>query len=134
MLNAAEDEARRGGWLVISEAATPGLMDRLIRDHLPWLLAARGGSAQKRQLKGFSAPAGMGGLSWETVERYPPESGLRSMINALTEVLAKHATGLLITIDEILRKLFDDLRQIGTQFQHAFRENREVAFAGAWVY
>ena len=35
MLNAVEDLARQFGCLVVSETATPGLVDRLIRDGLP---------------------------------------------------------------------------------------------------
>jgi hypothetical protein len=61
MLNAAEDEARRRGWLVISEAATPGLLDRLVRDHLPRLLAEHAGMGGKKRMTGFVAPAGLGG-------------------------------------------------------------------------
>jgi hypothetical protein len=39
MLNAVQDEARSRGWLVIAEAATPGLLKRLTGEHLPQLLA-----------------------------------------------------------------------------------------------
>jgi hypothetical protein len=53
------------------------------------------------------------------------------MIGALTDALDRHGVGLLITVDEIHRNLVDDLRQIGTVVQHAFREGRELAFAGA---
>ena len=37
----------------------------------------------------------------------------------------------MITVDEIHRKLTDDLRALGAIVQHAFREERELAFAGA---
>lgn len=38
MLNAYEDLARDEGWLVISETATPNLLDRITHQHLPALL------------------------------------------------------------------------------------------------
>ena len=38
MLNAVEDRAREQGWVVISETASPGFVDRLVRQHLPGLL------------------------------------------------------------------------------------------------
>lgn len=39
MLNEAEDLARKQGWNVISETATPGYVARLVAEHLPALLA-----------------------------------------------------------------------------------------------
>lgn len=41
MLNELEDHARRLGWLVVSEVAFTGLLDRLTRSHLPLLLASQ---------------------------------------------------------------------------------------------
>ncbi len=38
MLNAVEDRAREHGWVVISETASPGFVDRIARQHLPGLL------------------------------------------------------------------------------------------------
>ncbi|MFC7362220.1 ATP-binding protein [Nocardioides astragali] len=38
MLNAYEDVAGAEGWLVISETATPNLIDRITHEHLPRLL------------------------------------------------------------------------------------------------
>ncbi|HAS10214.1 MAG TPA: ATP-binding protein, partial [Acidimicrobiaceae bacterium] len=34
LLNALEDAARSQGWIVFSETATPGLVDRLVHDRL----------------------------------------------------------------------------------------------------
>src|SRR4051794_38045568 len=39
MLNAYEDVAGTEGWLVISETATPNLIDRILHEHLPRLLS-----------------------------------------------------------------------------------------------
>lgn len=38
MLNAVEDLARQQGWLVISETATPGFVERMTQQHLPRML------------------------------------------------------------------------------------------------
>ena len=40
MLNAVEDRARELGWLVVSETASPGFVDRIARQELPRLLEA----------------------------------------------------------------------------------------------
>jgi hypothetical protein len=132
MLNEAEDQARQRGWLVISETATAGLTDRLVRTHLPMLLAEHGPAKKRRTLSGLSAPAGLGSLNWDTaVEGAAPAPTLRSLIDELTELLAKRDTGLLITVDEIHRQLASELRELGATVQHAFREQREVAIAMA---
>jgi hypothetical protein len=57
--------------------------------------------------------------------------GLRNQIELLTDLLAANETGLLITLDEIHLNQRDDLRELATTVQHAFREERELAFAGA---
>jgi hypothetical protein len=58
--------------------------------------------------------------------------GLRSQLNALTDELERHGTGLLITLDEVhSRRARDDVAQLGAVVQHAFREERPVAFAAA---
>ncbi|RYF53146.1 MAG: ATP-binding protein [Comamonadaceae bacterium] len=131
MLNEAEAQARSRGWLVVSETATPGLVDRLTGEHLPRLLREHGDSGgTKRRLSGITA-AGLGGVNWTTTDSSPPAVSLRHQIEELTDALAEHETGLLITVDEIHRKLADDLRALGAIVQHAFREERELAFVAA---
>ena len=49
----------------------------------------------------------------------------------LTDLLAEHSAGILITLDEIHHNQIEELRELATVVQHAFRENRELAFAGA---
>lgn len=130
MLNEAEDQAKQRGWLVVSETATPGLLERLTREHLPRLLseveAPRGG----RKLTGFTV-TGVGSVSWANGDRPEIEMGLRRQIEQLTELLAQRETGLLITVDEIHRHVAADMRAFGAIVQHAFREGRDLAFAGA---
>lgn len=131
MLNAIEDRTRQRGWLVISETASPGFIDRITRQHLPQLLRTFDPAAVGRRLTGITAPLNVGGATWDSVEAHAAESGLRNQIELLTGLLTEHSTGLLITLDEIHRNQIGELRELATTVQHAFREGRELAFAGA---
>lgn len=131
LLNAVEDAARTRGWLVVSETATDGFVGRIVHQHLPRVLADFDPGAIKQRLTGVAAPMGIGSVTWRSLERQVVEAGLRSQIELLTDLLAEHETGLLITVDEVHRQQFPELRELATTIQHAFRENREVAFAGA---
>jgi hypothetical protein len=59
------------------------------------------------------------------------EAGLRNQIELLTDVLAEHDTGLLITLDEIHQNQIAELRELATTVQHGFRKDRQLAFVGA---
>ncbi|NLE78759.1 MAG: ATP-binding protein [Rhodococcus sp.] len=130
MLNEAEEQARSRGWLVISETATPGLISRLTLNHLPQLIDAHVRTPTKRRLTGIKLN-GLVGVNWETTDASTLQPALRQQISELTDALAEHETGLLITVDEIHRYLTDELRELGTIVQHMFREGRELAFAAA---
>jgi hypothetical protein len=131
MLNAVQDEARSRGWLVIAETATPGLLQRITGEHLPQLLTEQDPKATRRRLTGITAPGGIGGASWETKDLHEVIPGLRSQIVSLCGTLAMGETGLVITVDELHRGLFDELAQLCTVVQHAFREELELVFVGA---
>jgi len=131
LLNEVEDTARERGWLVVAETATPGFLTRLADDHLPRLLAEHDPEALKRRLSGFGLPANLGSLDWQTIERHTRTLSFRSKIELLTDLLAANETGLLITLDELHYRQANELREFGTVVQHAFREQRQLAFAGA---
>ena len=131
MLNAVEDMARARGWLVVSETATPGFVDRIVQQHLPQMLRDFDPTAVQRRLKGLTAPLNVGRVDWDTVEKHVVAAGLRTQLQTLTDQLATHGSGVLITLDEIHRKSIGELRELATTVQHAFREGREVAFVGA---
>jgi hypothetical protein len=131
LLNAAEEQARSRGWLVISETATPGFIERLASDHLPRVLASVDPEAVKRRLTSIQAPLNLGGVGWATDEQHRPRPSLRSQIELLTDLLAENETGLLITLDEIHHHQKSELREFGAIVQHAFREARELAFVAA---
>ena len=131
MLNAVEDRARERGWLVISETATPGFVERMTRQHLPRILRDFDPAAVQRRMKGLTAPLSIGRVDWDTVERHEVQDGLRSQLEMLTDLLLEHGTGVLITLDEIHQHQLDELRELAATVQHAFREGRQLAFAGA---
>jgi hypothetical protein len=131
MLNAYEDVAGAEGWLVISETATPNLIDRIVHEHLPRLLSEVDPRQTESRLTGVSLPGGFG-ADREVSDRHTPRPGLRSQLNLLTDLRAERGGGgVLITVDEVHRKGLNDLRELGTTIQHAFRERRNVAFVGA---
>src|SRR5699024_5969427 len=118
------------GWLVISDASSDGLLDRLSRDHLPRLLHMHADQPRTKFTSGSISlgPIGAGG-GWE--DRYPAESTLRSQIAELTDALRPSGRGLVITVDGIQSASLEELRKRGETLQYARRENRMLAFAGA---
>lgn len=132
MLNEVEALARERGWLVVSETATRGLLDRLTHEALPTLAdRLRQAPRDRARVSGISLPAGLGGLDLHLPDPSSP-GGLRTQLEALTDTLATHGTGILITVDEVhARTARDDVEQLCAVVQHAFREERDVAFAAA---
>jgi hypothetical protein len=131
MLNAVEDRARERGWVVVSETATPGFVSRMTQQHLPRLLRDFDPKAVQRRMSGVSAPLNIGALTWSTIEAHVVQAGLRNQLEMLSDLLAENRTGVLITLDEVHQNQIEELRELATVVQHAFRENRELAFAGA---
>ena len=131
MLNAVEDRARERGWLVISETGTPGFVARITQQHLPRLLRDFDPAAVRRRMTGVTAPLNVGSVAWDNIEAHVIQAGLRNQIELLTDLLAERGTGLLLTLDEIHQNQVEELREVATAVQHAFREGRELAFAGA---
>jgi len=130
MLHAYEDVAGEEGWVVISETATPNLIDRITHEHLPRLLREHDRHRSDSRLTGVSLPGGFG-ANREVTDRHTPRAGMRSQLMQLADILGDRGAGVLITVDEVHRKGIADLRELGTTIQHAFRERRNVAFVGA---
>ncbi len=131
MLNAIEDCARELGWVVVNETASEGFVDRIVHQQLPRLLETLDPKATRRRVTGATGPLGTGAVTWENAASHTPEPTLRSQIELITNLLAESETGLLITLDEIHYSQIAELRQLATTVQHAFREDRELAFVGA---
>lgn len=135
MLNAYEHIARELGWLVISETARPGLIRRLTDEHLPALLREHDTQQTTSRITAVSGPGGLGGQR-EVTELHVPRTSFRSQLNRLTDVLANAphgGTGILLTLDELSgqRRALEDMRELSDVVQHAFREDRQVAFVAA---
>lgn len=113
LLNAVEDVARRRGWIVISETAAGGLVERLETDHLPTILADIAPTSSTR-LTGVDAPFGLGGASWEHDSGQAPSPSLRSLLGRAADAAAANGTGVLLTIDEIHSVEPADIREIAT--------------------
>ena len=130
MLNEAESQARQRGWVVVSETAVPGLVDRLTAHRLPEVAVALEMSSTGRRVTAVALPLHLGGITWQppTAEGRPD---LRAQLTALTDHLAEHGTGLLLTVDELHRADRAGLRELAATLQHCFREERPIAFAGA---
>ena len=65
---------------------------------------------------------------WSTAETHVADMGLRNQVELLTDLLAENGTGLLVTLDEIHQNQLGELRELATTVQHAFMEERELAF------
>jgi len=48
-------------------------------------------------MSGVTAPLNLGALAWDTLEAHIVQAGLRNQIEMLTDLLAEHRTGVLIT-------------------------------------
>jgi len=131
MLNEVEDVARARGWLVVSETATPGFVDRIVTEHLPAILREVDPHGDSIKLTGITAPMGLGGATWESETTHQPVPGLRNQLALVCDLLAASGTGMLITLDEIHHHRAEELREMVTTLQHLMREGREISFVGA---
>lgn len=129
MLGAYEDIALEEGWFTISETATPGLLDRLVDDHLPRLLNGIAERTSRSTVTGVKA--GPLGMDRDVTDLYPVTPSLRSRLAEALVMLQERSSGLLVTVDEVHRAGIADLRILGAEIQHCFRDRLPIAFAGA---
>ncbi|MDJ0376276.1 ATP-binding protein [Cryobacterium sp. PH31-L1] len=137
MLAKIQDSALSNGWLVISDDASAGLMDRVMETTIPSLLGGLSPEARAR-LTGlgiwqFTA-------HWEYVDRHREVKPLlRRDLVALSTTLAesKQPAGILITIDEVSsgKVRLRELSRFALEVSHAISEgaNVMVVFAGIKV-
>ena len=131
MLNEAEAQARQRGWVVVSETSVPGLVQRLVSNRLPEVAANLEMHRQGTRLTAINLPFHLGGLTWQPPTSTSEGPDLRAQLTALTDHLAEHGTGLLITVDELHQSDRAGMRELAATLQHCLREERPVAFAGA---
>jgi hypothetical protein len=141
LLNAVENEARGHGWLVVNETLTPGLLDRLVQEHVPeaWRHVRAEAAPDpsrprpRRRLTGVTLPAGMGGVA-SALDDGDELVGLRANLAALCDAMEERGAGVLLSLDEIHRvtgRVRDDIETVAGVLQHLWREDRAVAFFGA---
>ncbi|MDR1118349.1 MAG: ATP-binding protein [Bifidobacteriaceae bacterium] len=133
LLNALENAARDAGWVVISEAARPGLLAELTATTLPALLASRAGRAARGTVTGVSASVlGFGGsVTREAPTPNAVQPSFRSQLTELAIALGAQGGGVFFTMDEAHRSERSELRTFFQVIQHAFREGLPVAVASA---
>ncbi len=133
ILNAVEDVARTRGCFVLSETTRDGVARDLAHTTIPALLREHSSDASQSHLCAVAVNAAGfgGGVTRERVERHHPSVSLRSQLEALTTLAASRGTGVLITLDEAHGSAITDLWVLAQAVHDAFREGRDVTFAGA---
>lgn len=137
MLAMLQDAASSEGWLVISDDASSGLMERVMETTIPALLSELSVAARKRLVG-----AGIWQLSaeWEYVDRRREiKPLLRRDLAALSDALSSTpgSRGILITIDEVSsgKVRLRELSRFALEVSHAIGDgaNVMVVFAGVKV-
>lgn len=137
MLTTLQEAARDRGWLVISDDASTGLMDRVMETTIPGLVNALAPQAGAR-LTGL----GLWKLSaqWEYLDRHREVRPLlRRDLVGLSSILTGGASpaGILITIDEVSsgKVRLRELARFALEVSHAISEGATimVVFAGVKV-
>ena len=131
MLNEVADIARQRGWLVVEETASPGVVTRLVTQHLPAVLAELDPRGRRITVRQVAGPMGIGSIAWDNTDRHVVAAGLRNQLELTCDLLAGSGTGLLITLDEVHGSHTEDLRDVFVAVQHLFRNDREIAVVAA---
>ncbi|MGO4147805.1 ATP-binding protein [Paenarthrobacter sp. YAF11_1] len=121
MLGEIEDEAIEHGWIVISETATDGLVDR-ISSAVRAAADEFGDGPAGRRVTGVT----IGILRVDTQLPAVREVHWRRQITELLEKLGEQDTGLLISIDEIHAVDRTELSEIAAVVQHLIRESLPI--------
>lgn len=136
LLNEFEKDARNRGWLVLSETATSGFVERLRASLIREL------SQEKTSLESINLTIlGIGGgVNWR---KHAPRENIYTLRNALEDYLTykgeldrkakQEPTGVLITLDEMHHRRGDEVIEFGATIQHLVREGREIAVVMAGI-
>ncbi|MEO3931440.1 AAA family ATPase [Micrococcaceae bacterium Sec7.4] len=121
MLGEIEDEALQHGWVVISETATSGLVER-IGSAIRTAAEELGDGPIGRRITGVT----LGVVRVDTQLPAVRELHWRRQATELLEKLATQGTGLLISIDEIHAVDRAELSEIAAVVQHLIRESLPI--------
>lgn len=111
--------ARSRGWDVVSDTASPGLMDRLIAS-----IAGRGSHVKSATLSPSVSVGGAADIRLGEVQFGPSAESALTLRNAIEARLKKKpaGSGVLFTIDEAQAASIDELVAIATTVQHVIRD------------
>ena len=121
LLSYLSSEATSHGWIAVSVAAAPGMLED-IYERTKEAAAEFVDQSDSPRLKGISF-AQLFGAEWETPAREP--ENWRTRMNRLFKSLEKYDIGLLITIDEI-RVTLDEMIAFASTYQLFVREGKRV--------
>ncbi|MBT0566776.1 ATP-binding protein [Williamsia sp. CHRR-6] len=132
LLSAMEDTATDRGWVVLSEIATPGVVDHLVGTTIVRALAKVQGTPIDRIVTGASI-ASLGGITTSATRRNQEVPSLYSRLSDLFDAIAERNphSGILLTLDEVEKNSLTDTSTIGAAVQQLRRDNRPIAFAAA---
>lgn len=120
--------AESTGWVSLrtrsTAALTETIRDSLIPDALTRLDSTR--RRGKRTLESINI-AGLGGVSTTYREQILPIPTLELRLRELLDALARHGTGVVLTIDEVQDAAPDDLAEIAGAYQMLLQEERDIA-------
>ncbi|MCI9887968.1 ATP-binding protein [Micrococcales bacterium 31B] len=127
MLGQAHEIARRHGWLVLTETATPGFMARIDAATATQLNELGAGPAPRRVIGATFAGFGV-------TTALPPERQVawRENLEQLLNRLAEHRTGLILSVDEVHAADRTELAQLSAVVQHCIQADLPIGlvFAG----
>lgn len=137
MLAKIQDSARNSGWLVISDDASAGLMDRVMDTSIPDLLRQLTPQARSRMT---ALGVWQFNARWEYVDRNRDiKPLLRRDLIAISAVLTENRSpaGILITIDEVSsgKVRLRELARFALEVSHAISDGATImiVFAGIKV-
>lgn len=133
-LSTLQDDARAAGWIVISEDASAGLLDRLMTSTIPDLINEHA-PASRTRLKGISVGPVSADVEYVDGQRKTTPQ-LRDDLVTLSAGLASTG-GILITIDEVSssKTRLRELSTFALQIAHALNAGAQLmaVFAGVKV-
>ncbi|MHB1732965.1 MAG: ATP-binding protein [Ferrimicrobium acidiphilum] len=132
LLAAIRERAKRHGWIVLAETATPGFIDRLALEHIPTCLNEIGAAKTKSRIVGGTLSFAGGGVTWERGQNQEPVmQTLSGRLRRLVQAIPNTDTGVVITLDEVNADQAGEMREFAKTLQDARVENLNVAFVGA---